>query len=78
MKMDEGEKLKVAEKIADAVFLVEAAQKCGVIIQQIADDPLNAYMAKRPKRADVGVMAEGECPFCTSIIEDVDVSYLLY
>ena len=66
------ETIKMLEPIVHATALVEAAEKSGVIIKSVAEDPLSLYMVKRSKSADVGVQVKEDCPICTSFIGDVE------
>ena len=74
-RMEEWEdKMKVVEQLVHTEFLLREADKEGVNIGGISDDPLSIYMSKKRKSSEVGVMVQFDCPFCTSFIEDIEVS----
>lgn len=47
--------------------LVEAAERVGVCLGQVAYDPLSLYFDGRRKCADVGVQMDTACPVCISL-----------
>ena len=69
--------MKIVEQLAHAEFLLRAANKKGVNIHEVSDDPLSLYMTKKRKTTEVGVMAHFDCPMCTSLcigfIEECEV-----
>ena len=50
------DKMAMAEQIVRAAFQIEAARNAGILIDRIAEDPLNAYMNSRPATKDAGTM----------------------
>ena len=62
---------EVVEQLVHAEFLLREADKEGVNIGGISDDPLLIHMSKKRKSSEVGVMVQFDCPFCTSFIEDM-------
>ena len=74
-RMEEWEdKMKVVEQLVHTKFLLREADKEGVNIGGISDDPLSIYMSKKRKSSEVGVMVQFDCSFCTSFIEDIEAS----
>ena len=66
------EKMRLVEPIVHAKALIEAAERAGVCLGQVAFDPLSLYLDRRRKCADVGVQADAACPVCTSFVDDLD------
>jgi hypothetical protein len=66
------EKMRLVEPIVHAKALVEAAERAGICLGQVAYDPLSLYFDGRRKCADVKVEMDTACPVCISFVDDLE------
>jgi len=76
-KMDEWEdKISIIEEIVFAQLLLKGAERNGINVKGIAEDPLSIYIESKRKKRDIGIMVHEECPLCTSFVQEMEVHCL--
>ena len=64
--------IQMLEPVVHAVAVMKAAEKEGIMVRALAEDPLSLYRERYCKMADASVQVDEECPFCTSFVVGVE------